>query len=99
MSCDVIDFFLYYDPVPSPDQGAGASADSSPPTGLGCICVTVTPFVRLQVQLLGESSSALVAGVEGEVLSDADLGGAQRAAVVRGILAVHRGGGGGGAMV
>lgn len=57
-------------------------------------------FVRLQVQLLSESSSALVAGVEGEVLGDPDLGGPQGAAVVLGVLATRLGaGGGGGALV
>lgn len=55
-------------------------------------------FVRLQIQLLGKSSSALVTGVQGEVLGDSDLGGPQgAAAVVLGVLA--GGGGGGGALV
>lgn len=60
-------------------------------------------FVRLQIQLLGESSSALVAGVEGEVLGDPDLGGPRGAAVILVVLAARvglgAGGDGGGALV
>lgn len=88
----------------SPDQRPGASVDSFPPVGLCCSCVTMTTFVRLQVQLLGESSSALVAGVEREVLCDSDLSRPQGAAVILGVLAacvgsLGAGGGGGGALV
>lgn len=93
--CNVqLNFILPTGPLASPDQGPGASADSFPPTGLHCSGVTMATFVRLQIQLLGESSSALVAGVQGEVLGDSDLGGARGAAAV--ILGVLTGGGGGG---
>lgn len=88
----------------SPDQGPGASADSFSPAGLCCSCVTMATFVRLQIQLFGKSASALVAGMEREVLGDSDLGRAQGAAVVLGVLAARvatlsAGGAGGGAMV
>lgn len=85
----------------SPDQGPGASADSFSPAGL-CSCVTMATFVRFQIQLLGKSASALVTGMEGEVLGDSDLSGPRGAAVVQGVLAVASlvaGGAGGGAMV
>lgn len=70
-------FIIHHDLiVASPDERAGAGADSFPPTGLWCRRVTMATFVRLQIQLLGEGASTLVAGVQGEVLGDPDLGGA-----------------------
>lgn len=99
------DVLLHYSQLhfASPDQRAGAGADSFPPAGLWCRCVTMATFVRLQIQLLCKSPSALVAGVEGEVLGDSDLGAPRGAVVVLAVLAacvsLGAGGGRGGALV